>query len=314
MNKAGSPIDVTRTYQAQVAAIVNQQHLEQTAILLTNAPTNTATFTPTMTSTTTLTPTITLTPTMTTSPTITPPKSATKISPIDHMVQIYIPAGTFMQGTKLDLGDEPTNETPQRKVFLSAYWIDKTLVTNAMYRNCIADGQCGKLVQNETENYNFTAGGAADHPVVYVTWANSQKYCNWVGGSLPTEAQWEKAARGSREAREYPWGDENPNSSLLNFNNQLGSTTITGSYPTGASPYGVLDMAGNVREWVADWYQDDYYTVAPPTNPPGPVTGTKKVLKGGGWNDPSNYVRISIRLAHDPTSPGSNRGFRCAHP
>jgi formylglycine-generating enzyme required for sulfatase activity len=303
-----SGIDVTKTYQAQLKVLVDQKHAELTAIALTNAPTVTATFTPTMTMT------ITMTPTITTTPTNQPPKGATQISPIDHMVLIYIPAGTFLQGTKLNPNFPPTSENPQRKVYLDGFWIDKTLVTNAMYRSCMTAGQCDKIINNDLENNNFTAGGALDLPVVYVTWYNAQKYCNWVGGSLPTEAQWEKAARGSKDDRTYPWGDNDPNPSMLNFNNLLGSTTISGSYPTGASPYGVLDMAGNVRQWVADWYQSDYYTVAPDKNPPGPAMGTKKVLKGGGFNDPANYVRISSRLAHPPSSPGSNRGFRCVHP
>ena len=303
-----SEIDVTKTYQAQLKVIVDQKHAELTAAALTSAPTNTPTLTPTMTMT------ITLTPTITTTPTKEPKKASTRVSPIDQMVQIYIPAGTFLQGSKQNLKFPPTNENPQRKVSLDGFLIDKTLVTNRMYRSCMAANQCSAIINNGTENQNFTSGGALDLPAVYVTWFNAQKYCTWVGGSLPTEAQWEKAARGSGAARIYPWGDQDPNPSMLNFNSLLGITTISGSYPTGASPYGVLDMAGNVRQWVADWYQSDYYSVAPDRNPPGPATGTTKVLKGGGWNDPANYVRISSRLEHPPSSPGSNRGFRCTHP
>ena len=301
-------LDVTNTYQAQLKSIIDQKHTEIAAAALTDAPTITPSLTPTMTMT------ITLTGTITTTPTKQPKKGATQISPIDHMVQIYIPAGTFSQGSKQDPRYPPTSENPQRMVYLDGFWIDMTLVTNRMYRSCMAANQCDAIINNDTENQNFTSGGALDLPAVYVTWFNAQKYCNWIGGSLPTEAQWEKAARGSGEARIYPWGNQDPNPSMLNFNNLLGITTISGSYPTGASPYGVLDMAGNVRQWVADWFQSDYYTVAPDRNPPGPATGTTKVLKGGGWNDPAKYVRISSRLEHPPSSPGSNRGFRCAHP
>jgi formylglycine-generating enzyme required for sulfatase activity len=305
---AVSGIDATQTYQAQLKVIVDQKHAELTAAALTNAPTVTPTLTPTLTMT------ITLTPTITSTPTKQPPKNATRISPLDQMVQVYIPAGTFLQGSKLNPNFPPNSENPQRKVYLDGFWIDKTLVTNRMYRSCMAANQCKPPINNDTENQNFTAGGALDLPAIYVNWYDAQIYCTWVGGSLPTEAQWEKAARGSKDDRKYPWGDQDPNPSMLNFNNLLGITTISGSYPTGASPYGVLDMAGNVRQWVFDWYQSDYYSVAPDRNPPGPATGTKKVLKGGGWTDPANYVRISSRLDHLPDSAGYNRGFRCAHP
>ena len=305
---AVSAVDATKTYQAQLKVIVDQKHAQLTAAALTNAPTVTPTVTPTLTMT------ITLTPTITSTPTKQPPKSATRISPLDQMVQIYISAGTFLQGSKLNPNFPPNSENPQRKVFLDGFWIDKTLVTNRMYRACMAANKCDPPINNDTENPNFTAGGALDLPAIYVNWYNAQKYCAWVGGALPTEAQWEKAARGSKDGRVYPWGDQDPNPSMLNFNNLLGITTISGSYPMGASPYGLLDMAGNVRQWVSDWYQSDYYSVAPDRNPPGPATGTKKVLKGGGWTDPANYVRISSRLTHLPDSAGYNRGFRCAHP
>jgi len=311
---AVSAIDATSTYQAQLKAIIDQKHAELTAAALTNAPTLTPSLTPTMTATVTLTPTITSTPTITIPPTKEPRKGATQISPLDQMVMIYIPSGSFLQGSEQNPNFPPNSENPQRKVYLDGFWIDKLLVTNRMYRACMAANYCDSAINNDTENPNFTSGGALDLPAVYINWYQAEKYCQWVGGTLPTEAQWEKAARGSGEARIYPWGDQDPNPSMLNFNNLLGITTISGSYPTGASPYGVLDMAGNVRQWVADWYQSDYYTVAPNRNPPGPATGTKKVLKGGGWDDPANYVRISSRLAHPPSSPGSNRGFRCVHP
>jgi len=256
-------------------------------------------------------PTPTMMPTPLSTPLPTPAgMDETRMSSKDSMELVYIPAGEFLMGSSKYDRDLETNEVPQHTVYLDAFWISKTQVTNAMFALCVADGACQYSASHKT-NPNYLDPTYANHPVVYISWQAAMDYCTWAGGRLPTEAEWEKAARGP-DGQKYTWGDTSPTASQVNANNVIGSTSPVGQFLDGISYYGVLDMGGNVREWVWDWYDPYYYQFSPGSNPMGPNSGDKKVLKGASFSDVYRYVRPANRLAHDPTSPGNNRGFRCA--
>jgi formylglycine-generating enzyme required for sulfatase activity len=191
--------------------------------------------------------------------------------------------------------------------------MDQTEVTNSMYARCVKAGKCKFTVENAATDIHFNDPAYADHPVVYVKWEWAAANCQWAGRRLPSEAEWEKAARGTDE-RKYPWGNEPPNAARLNFNDLVGDTSVVGSYPAGVSPYGILDLAGNVREWVADWFSAQYYLNSPFKNPLGPAKGQFKVLRGGSFKDGYAGVLATTRFSHIPGSPGMNRGFRCVSP
>jgi formylglycine-generating enzyme required for sulfatase activity len=228
-----------------------------------------------------------------------------RFSPKDGMNQIHIPAGEFVMGSNTGGG---AVQFRAHKVYLDAYWIDQVEVTNLMYALCQKSGNCrAPALYN---NY-FGHSKYDDYPVVYITWYDAEAYCAWEGGNLPTEAEWEKAARGVNEFR-YPWGSGAPDKSLLNFNAEYKDLRPAYDFLAGASPYGLLNMAGNAREWVSDWYDPNYYLVSPYKDPQGPLTGENKSLRGGGDYDKANEVQTYYRDNHDPTSPGENRGFRCA--
>jgi formylglycine-generating enzyme required for sulfatase activity len=234
------------------------------------------------------------------------------IHPLLHAEIIYIPPGPFLMGTD---GNDPLGreeEIPLHQVKMDAFWISSTPVTNSMYNRCVDAGVC-KYDYSPKKYPRFLDPRFADHPVVYVTWNSAQKFCQWTGGRLPTEAEWEKAARGTA-GQLYPWGDSWHRIHLANVGNIVGDTTRVGFFPNDKSPYGVLDMGGNVREWVADWYDPYYYQGTPLSNPTGPEEGEKKVLRSAGWWDDDIFSRAANRLAHAPRSPGINRGFRCAYP
>jgi len=241
-------------------------------------------------------PTNTLIPTLSFTPSPTLGIGSIRISEIDGMEMVYVPKGNFMMGS--DHPDARTDEQPIHEVFLDSFWIDKYEVTNAQYRECVNSGQC----EPPTKHTYFLDEQFYDHPVVEVNWFNAQSYCDWVKRELPTEAQWEKAARGT-DGRIYPWGDITPNSTILNHSNANG-TTVVGSYESGVSPYGAYDMGGNVWEWVSDWYEENYYEFSPVTNPQGPEIGTQKVLRGGSWFSLGKIVYSSYRYKLDP-----NRSF-----
>ena len=256
----------------------------------------------------------------------------TQISPKDGMVAMYVPAGVFRMGSTDEEVDEIynecydnmempckrewfENELPAHNVYLDAFWIDQTEVTNIQYRMCLEAGGCAPLMSNESYTRDSYYGNSLydNFPVVYVDWYMANAYCQWAGRRLPTEAEWEKAARGT-DGRKYPWGNGAPNAELLNFSYDKGDTTEVGSYPAGASPYGVMDMAGNVREWTADYYDPGYYSASPTENPQGPSFGDYHALRGGSWGEQANDVRITTRGGDRPTNPVWRYylGFRCA--
>ncbi len=204
-------------------------------------------------------------------------------------------------------------EMPLHRVLLSSFWMDRTEVDNEEYGQCVAKGVCQPPASFSSYSRPDYFGNAlyAAYPVIYVTWDDADTFCRWAGGRLPTEAEWERAARGGMGGT-YPWGDQPPADSQSNFGFDVGDTSPVGAYPSGASPDGVLDMAGNVAEWVADWFQRDYYSLAPLSDPSGPGATGARVVRGGSWLDDSNMVRADLRLGYPPDSAYVNLGFRCA--
>jgi formylglycine-generating enzyme required for sulfatase activity len=226
---------------------------------------------------------------------------------------MLVPAGEFVMGSEAGANDE----NPIHGVYLDSYYIDQTEVTNGMYAQCERAGVCDRLssLSSYTRESYYTNPEFADYPVIYVFWGDAETYCEWAGGRLPTEAEWEKAARGveeNREVRTYPWGEE-INCNYANYQRScFGDTKPAYSYLDGASPYGVLNMAGNVAEWVYDKYDSDYYENSVYENPTGPAGGVNRVVRGGGWYDVDNNARAANRTSSLPGYGGSAVGFRCA--
>jgi len=225
---------------------------------------------------------------------------------------VDIPAGEFLMGSPENDVFAENDEKPQRRVYLDAYQIGKFEVTNAQYLQCIKAGVCSVLPQFETiepDQYDF--------PVIRTGWEEANTLCQWYGYRLPTEAEWEKAARGE-DGWMYPWGNETPDCNRTNFRIDNCEIAIkpVGSYPDNASPYGAFDMAGNVWEWVADWYAPDYYAQAPVENPPGPAEyeedAYRRILRGGSAFYEAAVIRAANRRAATPDTSNDNVGFRCA--
>ena len=233
-----------------------------------------------------------------------PAAGAVRINPRDGAEMVYVPAGEFLMGSK-DGEAEPA-ERPQHKVYLDGSWMYKNDVTVAQYRS-----YC-KATKRELPDAPEW-GWKDDHPMVNVTWDDAKAYCGWAGASLPTEAQWEKAARGT-DGRKYPWGNGWDKTKANSDQSGLEATTPVGSYPIGGSAYGCLDMAGNVFQWCADWYDENYYASSPARNPTGPVTGTYRVLRGGSWSFNSDFCRSAIRYFYSPAYWYDSIGFRCVGP
>lgn len=246
---------------------------------------------------------------------LTPQAGATASSPSDTMVLVYVPAGEFIMGSPDDDPQAFGNEKPEHKVNLPAFWIDRTEVTNAQYQLCVEAGNCTPpaTVDSATRPGYYTDPTYAGHPVIWVNWRQATAYCEWAGRRLPTEAEWEKAARGA-DGRAYPWGNQPPDNTLLNFNLAAGDTTRAGSFPNGASPYGALDMSGNIVEWVEDYYYDSYFVFVFNTVTPTPsFLGGVRTLRSSSWNDLLANIRAaSRRYSTSETAAYNNVGFRCA--
>ncbi|MBN1486378.1 MAG: SUMF1/EgtB/PvdO family nonheme iron enzyme [Anaerolineae bacterium] len=290
----------------------------------TPTPTLTVTPQPTATPTPTAvppTPTATYTPAPTPTPTLAPGQVITR--EVDKMAMRFIPGGVFLMGSPEDDPDDRGDEQPQHEVMLSPFWMDETEVTIDQYKLCVADGVC----EEPYTRTDYDAPDKGNYPMSLISWEQALTYCTWVANetgwdvTLPTEAQWEKAASWDPDTetkRIYPWGDTLDMDRL-----QLGSrTTAVGSYPEGASAYGILDLAGNVREWVLDWYNKDTYgREGPITDPAGPETGTVRVSRGGSFGSQANYdyqLQTTGRVFGYPESTAVDRpaksadlGFRC---
>ncbi len=228
---------------------------------------------------------------------------STSVSEKDDMVLVYVPAGDFTMGG--DDGSE--DEKPQHRVYLDAFWIDQTEVTNAMYAKCVQAEVCE--LPTDTNYYNNLS--YADHPVVFVTWGMANAYCAWAERKLPLEAEWEKAARGT-DARTYPWG-EGIDCSKANYNDSCaGGTMPVKSYPNGLSPYTAYDMAGNVWEWVNSVYLPYPYTESDRREDLS--SDGARVLRGGSWSNIDIVVRSAYRSRKDPLLSDRLLGFRCSRP
>lgn len=260
----------------------------------------------------------------------------------DGMTLLYVPAGEFTMGSE----DGSSDERPVHTVDLDAFWIDQTEVTVRMYYLCVEAGVCKEPAsKNSYTHSSYYGNGDYDHyPVIYVDWNMAKTYCEWADRRLPTEAEWEKAARGT-DGRRYPWGNDwdftmansasywakrtidfqsgadwdafwvNGEGARLSREKGVRGEVLTmpvGSFPQGASPYGALDMAGNVAEWVADWFDPNYYRGAPLTDPLGPARGAIKAMRGGSWLKPAISLRTSDRDWGTMDSRPSGTGFRCA--
>ena len=235
---------------------------------------------------------------------------STMISEKDGMPLVFVPAGKFTMGSDLS-----SDEQPVHQIALVAFWIDQTEVTNAKYAKCVADGGCTHPSSTSSYTHDSYYGNSEfdDYPVIYVDWNQANVYCSWAGRRLPTEAEWEKAARGT-DGRTYPWGEEISCTYANYFDGSkycVGDTAPVSSYTDGASIYGALNMAGNVWEWVSSLYQDNPY-VATDGREDFASSGSR-VLRGGAWdNYGGGNVRSAYRDGYVPASTDDSVGFRCS--
>lgn len=257
------------------------------------------------------------------------PPSPTAQPPAPPPDMEFIPAGEFTMGSSegdleyaMDLclaysfltcnRGLVDGEYPQRSVFVGAFYIDIHEVTNAEYLECVQAGPCEPPQESSSWTRDSYYGNPVydDYPVIHVSWYQADTYCQWAGKRLPTEAEWEKAARGT-DGLVWPWGDQ-WHEARLNCCANARDTTRVENHPGGASPYGLYDLAGNVSEWVADWYDPAYYKTAPDRNPAGASSGRSRVQRGGSWQSLTYGVRAANRRSGHPESTSDDVGFRCA--
>ncbi len=318
----------------------------------TATPSITPTFTETPVPTPTATTTVILTPTL--------GIGSETTNDVDGVTLKFVPEGEFVMGITQDEIDQILagklcgnctedwfwDEQPAHTVFLDAFWIYQTEVTNDQFAHFVES--TGYVTTAEMDGYSdiiFNEGieevegvtwktpvdpdddfsELGDHPVVHVSWYDAMAYCEWAGGRLPTEAEWEKAARGSDEGYLFPWGSSPASGQFANYcerscpndqrdyrnNDTFAYTAPVGSFPLGASPYGVMDMAGNVWEWVYDWRDGDYYESSPEDNPVCLEEGKYKTLRGGSWYNNQNPMLVTSRFGGVPDEPNNLVGFRC---
>ena len=238
------------------------------------------------------------------------------------MTLVYVPGNTFQMGSRENDPDATPAEFPQHEVKLDSFWIDQTEITNAQYNLCVDSGECTQSRYASNSAYN-----SENYPVVGISWQDAADFCAWAGGRLPTEAEWEYAAKGP-EGYQYPWGNTFDGNNLnycdknctedwadSNFDDGYRESAPVGSYPGGASWVGALDMAGNVWEWTWDWCAS--YSSDPQINPTGPENGNCKIIRGGAWASPQSGVRTTYRMISSEISPNikhPNIGFRCVMP
>lgn len=246
-------------------------------------------------------------------PPVAPP--AGTLTAQDGGVMLLVPPGTVTMGS----ADGESDELPVHRVWVDAFYIDRCEVTNRQFRAFVA-----------ATGHRGTVEGPDDHPVVKVTWDDATAYCRWADKRLPTEAEWERAARGG-DARTYPWGAAAPGAALhgnfadlaarragfkgaivVLYEDGHAGLAPVGSFPKGASPFGALDMAGNVFEWCADFYDSRYYARSPAANPPGPDSGRSVAVRGGSWHNNGFNLRCSNRSRLEPSTRSNRVGFRCA--
>ena len=234
-------------------------------------------------------------------------QSAPEAPPTD---MVLVAAGSFLRGSPPGVGLE--DEHPQRTIELGAFYIDRTEVRQSDFARCVTAGACPAPHCKDDRPTDWDPTKRAEHPVVCIDWASAQAYCQWAHKRLPTEAEWEKAARGS-DGRLYPWGNEAPTCERANYQECGRKDTLpAGSLPKGASPFGALDMAGNVWEWVADWHLSSYYVASPAKNPEGPFSGEARVVRGGAFKYGATELSSAGRTYDEPTIHYEHVGVRCA--
>ncbi len=232
---------------------------------------------------------------------------------IDSCGMSRIPEGCFDMGDVLSEGD--FDELPVHKVCLKGFLMDACEVTNGAYQKCVEAGRCDAPTQTSSFTRPSYYGDPAydNYPVIHVTWHDSVNFCTWVGKRLPTEAEWEYAARGGLTGNRYSWGDELAGSYANYWNSgdeEDNDTTLVGSYPPNG--YGLYDMIGNVYEWVSDRYDSDYYALSSEYDPAGPETGSFRVVRGGSWTSDAGALRVSNRVSYYGQFHSYSVGFRCA--